>query len=121
LPWGATGVAASYAVADLCVATPLLFWYVGRRGPVRTVDFYRTIAPISASSVCSLAILFFCRSWLSKVDSLVARLSIALGITVVVSLLVLSVLPAGRLAMRNLKETLLVLMKRNRTLVEPAK
>jgi O-antigen/teichoic acid export membrane protein len=26
LPWGATGVAASYAVTDLCVATPLLFW-----------------------------------------------------------------------------------------------
>ena len=46
LPWGATGVAASYAVADLCIATPLLFWYVGRRGPVRTIDFYRTIAPV---------------------------------------------------------------------------
>jgi hypothetical protein len=38
-----------------------------------------------------------------------------------VSLLVLSALPAGRLAMRNLKETLLVLLKRNRSLVEPAK
>jgi O-antigen/teichoic acid export membrane protein len=121
LPWGAPGVAASYAVADLCVATPLLFWYVGRRGPVRTVDFYRTIAPVSASSVCSLATLFLCRTWLSDVDSLVARLGIALGITVVVSLLVLSVLPTGRLAMRNLKETLLVLLKHNRSLVEPAK
>ena len=121
LPWGATGVAASYAVADLCIATPLLFWYVGRRGPVRTVDFYRTIAPVSASSVCSLATLFLCRSWLNDVSSLVARLSIALGITVAVSLLVLSALPAGRLAMRNLKETFLVLLKRNRSLVEPAK
>ena len=121
LPWGATGVAASYAVADLCIATPLLFWYVGRRGPVRTIDFYRTIAPVSAASVCSLATLFLCRPWLGDVNSLVARLSIALGITVVVSLLVLSALPAGRLAMRNLKETFLVLLKRNRSLVEPAK
>ena len=121
LPWGATGVAASYAVADLCIATPLLFWYVGRRGPVRTVDFYRTIAPVSAASACSLATLFLCRPWLSTVSSIVARLSIALGITVVVSLLVLSALPAGRLAMRNLKETFLVLLKRNRSLVEPAK
>jgi len=121
LPWGATGVAASYAVADLCIATPLLFWYVGRRGPVRTVDFYRTIPPVSASSVCSLVTLFLCRSWLSDVSSLVARLSIALGITVAVSLLVLSALPAGRLAMRNLKETFLVLLKRNRSLVEQAK
>lgn len=121
LPWGATGVAASYAVADLCIATPLLFWYVGRRGPVRTVDFYRTIAPVSAASVGSLATLFLCRPWLSEVSSLVARLSIALGITVVVSLIVLSALPAGRMAMRNLKETFLVLLKRNRSLVEPAK
>ena len=121
LPWGATGVAASYAVADLCIATPLLFWYVGRRGPVRTVDFYRTIAPVSASSLCSLATLFLCRAWLSEVSSLVSRLSIAVGITVVVSLLVLSALPAGRVAMRNLKETFLVLLRRNRSLVEPAK
>jgi hypothetical protein len=121
LPWGAIGVAASYAIADLCIATPLLFWYVGRRGPVRTADFYRTIAPVSAASVCSLATLFLGRPWLSEVTSLVARLSIALGVTVVVSLLVLSALPAGRLAMRSLKETLLLLLKRNRSVAEPAK
>src|SRR2546423_637902 len=28
LRWGAVGVAASYAATDLCVTTPLLFWYV---------------------------------------------------------------------------------------------
>jgi O-antigen/teichoic acid export membrane protein len=122
LPWGATGVAASYAVADLCIATPLLFWYVGRRGPVRTVDFYRTIAPASAASVCSLAALFLCRSWLSTVPSLLARLSITFGITVAVSLLVLSALPAGRLALRSLMETLLLLLRHNRdSVAEPAK
>src|SRR5436853_6020438 len=44
LRWGSTGVAAAYATTDLCLTTPLLFWYVGRRGPVRTADFYRTIA-----------------------------------------------------------------------------
>jgi O-antigen/teichoic acid export membrane protein len=121
LPWGATGVAASYAFADLCIATPLLFWYAGRRGPVRTADFYRTIIPVSAASVSSLAILFLCRPWLTAVPSLVARLSIAFGMTVVVSLLVLSALPAGRLAMLSLKETLLLLLKRNRTVAEPAK
>jgi PST family polysaccharide transporter len=122
LPWGATGVAASYAIADLCIATPLLFWYVGRRGPVRTMDFYRTIAPVAAASVCSLATLFVCRSWLNAVPSLFGRLSIAFGLTVAVSLLVLSALPAGRLAMRSLTETLLLLLKRNHsTVVEPAK
>lgn len=122
LPWGATGVAASYAVADLCIATPLLFWYVGRRGPVRTIDFYRTIAPVVAASVCALATLFIFRSWLSTMPSLIGRLSIAFGLTVAVSLLVLSALPAGRLAMRSLTETLLLLLKRNHpSVVEPAK
>jgi PST family polysaccharide transporter len=121
LPWGATGVAGSYAVTDLCVATPLLFWYVGRRGPVRTIDFYRTIAPVSAASMCSLATLLLCRSWLNAVPSLFARLSIAFGITVAVSLLIMSALPAGRLAMRSLKETLLLLLKRNPSVAEPAK
>jgi PST family polysaccharide transporter len=122
LPWGATGVAASYAVADLCIATPLLFWYVGRRGPVRTIDFYRTIAPVAAASLCSLATLFLCRLWLNAVPILFVRLSVAFGITVAVSLLVLSALPAGRVAMRSLTETLLLLLKRNRpSIAEPAK
>src|SRR5260370_15175597 len=40
LPWGATGAAASYAGTDLCVATPLLFWCGGRKGPVRPSAFY---------------------------------------------------------------------------------
>jgi len=122
LPWGATGVAASYAVGDLCIATPLLFWYVGRRGPVRAIDFYYTIAPVSAASVCSLATLFVCRPWLNALPSLLGRLSIAFGITVAVSLLVLSALPAGRLAMRSLSETFLLILKRNRpSVAEPAK
>src|SRR5258708_7526157 len=88
LPWGATGGAASYAVADLCIATPLLFWYVGRRGPVRTVDFYRTIAPVVAASVCSLATLFVCRPSLTALPALLGRLSISFGITAAVLLLV---------------------------------
>src|SRR5712675_2021510 len=122
LPWGAPGVAASYALTDLCLTTPILFWYVGRRGPVRTIDFYRTIAPVSAASVLSLASLLFCRPWLNAMPGLIARLCIALGITAAVSLLVLSALPAGRLAIRSLTETVLLLLKRSRKpIAEPAK
>ena len=114
LPWGATGVAASYAASDLCISTPLLFWYVGRRGPVRTGDFYRTIAPSIFASLGSLAVLLLCRRWLEVLPSLLARLTIAFLITVAVSFLVFSALPAGRLAMRNLKEMLLLMLKRQR-------
>ncbi len=114
LPWGATGVAAAYAVTDLCVTTPLLFWYVGRRGPVRSADFYRTIAPAFCASVCSLAALLICRPWLEVLPSLITRLGIAFMMTAAVSLLMFSALPTGRLAMHSFKEMLLLLLKRDR-------
>lgn len=45
LPWEPTGVAASYSLTRLLVVNPLLYWFVGRKGPVRTGDFYRHLAP----------------------------------------------------------------------------
>jgi O-antigen/teichoic acid export membrane protein len=114
LPWGATGVAASYAVTDLCVATPLLFWYVGRKGPVRTADFYRTIAAPAGASIFALVVVFSCRPWLGAFSHLATRLSIAFVITIGASVLVLAALPAGRLALGNLKDTFLLLIKRER-------
>jgi O-antigen/teichoic acid export membrane protein len=114
LPWGATGVAASYAVTDLCVSTPLMFWYVGRRGPVRVGDFYRTIAPAFCAALCSLAALLTSRPWLESISSPIARLSVAFAITITVSLLVFAALPAGRLAMRSFKDMLRLLWKSER-------
>jgi O-antigen/teichoic acid export membrane protein len=114
LPWGATGVAASYALANLCLSTPLLFWYVGRKGPVNAGDFYRTIAPGVCSSLCSLVVLLICRQWLDVFPQLIIRLGIAFGITVATSLLVLFIMPAGRRAIRNSREMLLMLLKRER-------
>lgn len=114
LPWGPTGVAASYAVTDLCISTPLLFWYTGRRGPVRTGDFYRAITPSICASLGSLGVLLICRRWLEVMPNLIARLTIAFLIAVAISFLVFSALPAGRLAMRNLKDILLLTLKRQR-------
>lgn len=112
LPWGATGVAAAYAASDLFVATPLLFWYVGRKGPVRASDFYHTIAPAAGAAIFALGVLVGCRPWLETFSHLAARLSIAFAITVAATVLVLAALPAGRLALRNLKDTLLLLAKK---------
>jgi PST family polysaccharide transporter len=114
LPWGAVGVAASYALSDLCISTPLLFWYVGRRGPVRAGDFYRTIAPAACASLCALMVLFLCRPWLGTFQHLVTRLTLGLGITVGVSLLVLTALPAGRRAMQDFSEMLILSVKRRK-------
>ncbi len=112
LPWGAAGVAASYAVADVCIATPLFFWYVGRRGPIRASDFYRTIAPSAVASICSLSLLFLCRPWLANLPGLIPKLSVALGLTVGSSLVVFFALPTGRSALHGFKQTLLLVLKR---------
>ena len=114
LPWGATGVATSYALTDLCLTTPLLFWYIGRSGPVRTGDLYRTIAPAACASVCSLVVLLICHQWLEVFPQLIVRLVFAFGITLVVSLGIFAALPAGRRAMQNFKEMILLLFKGKR-------
>ena len=112
LRWGAVGVAASYAISDLVLATPLLFWYVGREGPVRASDFYRTIAPFVCASLSALAVLLLCRGWLELFQHVVTRLTIAFVITLAVSAIVLVALPAGRLALENFKEMLMLLVGR---------
>jgi PST family polysaccharide transporter len=117
LPWGAAGVAATYAASDLFITTPLLFWYAGRRGPVRAGDFYRTIAAPACAAVCSLAVLTICRPWLGLFGQLFTRLSVGFLITVIVSFLVLAALPAGREAMRSFKAMLGLLVRKERASV----
>jgi PST family polysaccharide transporter len=113
LPWGAKGVAATYAISDLCIATPLLFWYVGRRGPIRATDFYRTITPSAAASICAMGTVILARPWLLNLPLLVERLASAFMLTVVTAFLVFAALPAGRKAIRNLAEILLMMLRRN--------
>ena len=50
LPFGPVGVAASLAVGGLAVRMPLLFWVVGRRGPVSIGDLVRSTLPSAAAS-----------------------------------------------------------------------
>jgi PST family polysaccharide transporter len=58
LPWGAAGVAAVYGSTGLLLRAPLVFWYVGRSGPVRQRDFYRTLAlPLAAGLAVACAVL----------------------------------------------------------------
>lgn len=120
LRWGAVGVALAYAISDLCVTTPVLFWYVGREGPIRTRDFYRTIAPSVCASLCALVILFLSRPWLQHFQYLFIRLFLGFWITVGVSVLVLVLIPAGRSALQRSAELLPLLLKRKNPTVEVA-
>jgi O-antigen/teichoic acid export membrane protein len=108
LPWGAVGVAASYSLVFLFVVTPLLFWFAGRSGPVRTIDFYRTIAPTAYASVGVMAALLSLRRWVEFARPL-SGLAVSFAITIAVTLLLLLVLPRGRRALFDLKLSLLLL------------
>ncbi len=115
LPWGAVGVAASYAVTDLLLYTPLLFWFAGRKGAIRTRDFYRTMAPSVCASICALAVLLVSRQWLALIHPAILRLAVAFALTAIVSLAVFAILPAGRLAIQNFKEIFLLLIRNKKS------
>lgn len=113
LPWGATGVAASYSISGLLIRTPILFWFVGRAGFVRTRDIYRTMAPSSFASLCAFLVIVAVRRYISfphPVIGLLITLSINIGIT----LLVLAVLPPGRKALQDFKDLIILILKRKR-------
>ena len=108
LPWGVAGVAASWALGRIFVANPLLFWFVGRKGPVRTGDFYRLLAPFTLASVFSLAACLGFRRLVLIENPLLG--CVACGIVVFITTpLVLALMPAGRKALVDIKSSLILL------------
>ncbi len=102
LPWGPVGVAAAYGVVGLVIRMPLLFWFVGRSGPITAKDLYRALAPFACVSCAVLLSLFAFRQWAAGPNPLINLLEGA-GITGVVSLIVLATLPSGRIVLQDLK------------------
>jgi PST family polysaccharide transporter len=57
LRWGALGVAISFALSDVLLRLPALWWWVSRKGPVSQFDLYRAAAPFAAGSFAAFAAL----------------------------------------------------------------
>jgi PST family polysaccharide transporter len=59
LPWGAMGVAAAYTLLDLFIRAPLLLFWVGSRGPVRTRDLLACLGPawMAAGTIAAVYLL----------------------------------------------------------------
>lgn len=105
LPWGLAGVAMSWALGRIFVANPLLFWFVGRKGPVRTTDFYRLLAPFTLASLFSLAACLVFRRVVPITNPVLGCL--ACGVVVAIStLVVLALMPAGRKALVDIKSSI---------------
>jgi len=98
--WGAEGVAKSYGLTSALITTPLNLWWVGRRGPVRTWDFYKTSAPFAISAIIAGGAVYVFHYFAHPAHELVG-LIIGFGITVVVFLAALSAGAAGRAALRD--------------------
>ena len=116
MPWGAVGVAAAYTVVRVLLTDPLLYWFVGRVGPVRTIDFYRTIGPFAFASFWVILLLVAFRSW-SRVSNPIVGVSICFLLTIIITALALYVLPSGRRALKDIKTSLFLLRKPERSLI----
>jgi PST family polysaccharide transporter len=106
LRWGAIGVAASYSLLWTYLCLPLLFWFVGRTGPVKTGDFYRVLAPFVTASLLTLAALLLFRNYVEIFNPVLGCL-FTFTITMLIFLSTLAIIPSGRLALQDVKTLIL--------------
>lgn len=100
LPWGALGVAISYGITSLLIRAPVLFWYIGREGPVSTRDFYGYIAPFACAVITTLLAIWAFRSNIPIENPWLGLVAGGL-ITVATSLITLLIFPTGRSTLQN--------------------
>ena len=116
LPWGVVGVAASWSFGRVLIANPLLYWFVGRSGPVRTSDFYRLLAPFTGASMFSLVMCLAFRKFVFIGNPVVGCAVCAIIIAITLPL-VLLLMPAGRKALADIKYSILLLRSNNNAVV----
>ncbi|MGE3843530.1 MAG: lipopolysaccharide biosynthesis protein [Vicinamibacterales bacterium] len=99
VPWGALGVARSYAVGGLLLF-PVLVRFVTKVGPVEQAGFYRTLLLPSVATII-VALLVLLLRMLVPTDAAFTGFGCALVATVSGTLLPLTLLPAGRTALQD--------------------
>ncbi|HEY4343346.1 MAG TPA: lipopolysaccharide biosynthesis protein [Parvibaculum sp.] len=100
LPFGAEGVAASFAVSGIVIRMPALFWAVGREGPVRSLDIVKTMVPsMVASGLVIASVLLLRHSHAFDAAALGPALALASFVTVIVTLACFAMLPQSRRAL----------------------
>lgn len=108
LPWGPVGVAASYSLTRVVIVNPLVYWMMGRSGPVRTKDLYGHLIPFILASVAAFVACLAFRSFVvlnSTILNIVVSGAVILGTTLAFLLL----FPVGRSALLDVKYLLFFL------------
>jgi PST family polysaccharide transporter len=75
LPYGPTGVAMAYAIADIALRAPLSWWMAGRRGPIDLVAMAKSFLPHATGMVVGAVVLTL---W-GKVSEHLSALSLLAG------------------------------------------
>ena len=99
LPYGVYGVAVCYTISEY-LRTPFLWWFIGRKGPVKVRDMLASAGPTLIGAHLAIGGFF----WLDPVlpGNPIAQAAIAASLTYSVSILIALIFPSGREAARNL-------------------
>ncbi len=97
--WGAIGIALAYAAQEY-IKTPLLWWYVGRHGPVGARDLASSGLPFVLAGFVALA-----GVWLTRPLLPAGLLGLILGLVLAYALAVLAamIFPQGRALAQDLR------------------
>jgi polysaccharide transporter, PST family len=113
LPWGAVGVAAAYGLSDLLIRAPIVWYWIGRKGPVSTRDLVRLGLPHGSGLAAVLLI-----AWKFGMPRLAASELVNLAAAAVLAYLVawsfVALWPSGRSTLQDLRETAMILVRKIR-------
>ena len=99
LPWGPVGVAAAYSISQVLLRSPIMWWMATQTGPVSQRDLYGTATMHALASAASLAAIVLVRQ-ATTLQGFPA-LGLFLCLSYAVTILVLALMPSGRVALRE--------------------
>ena len=82
-----------------------MFWFIGRSGPVPTSDFYRLLAPYTGASVLVALICILFRT-IVPIENPLIGLVICSALGGLTALATLLLIPAGRAALLDIRNSL---------------
>lgn len=96
LPYGPIGVATAYSISE-CVRTPILWWLVGRSGPVRHRDVMKVVGPHLAGAIASVVAVDLLHRWLlAQSIEAVPDLAACFCVSYAVSFAIVALFPLSR-------------------------
>jgi PST family polysaccharide transporter len=103
LAWGPLRIVQAFAVTNLTVVLPMLFWWAGRRGPVTIVDLWKTLLAVLPYMVV-MATINLSFHFNVAIDRPIIGLLITASLSCVGWLLVAMVTSSGQNLLQNLAQ-----------------